>query len=211
MASFLTRKILTPILARRVKRVVGWENVPVKTPYLIAANHVSFFDPPLIASLFYSRLGLKVHFLTKEYIWKFFGKFHLVKALGMIPIRSEAKADSLEEAVRFLEAGQVVAIFPEGTRNFGPELLQGKTGLARLALRTKLPVLPVGYSGPPSRTAWEIVRNFFKPSTEIKIEIGQPIQLNQFYGREVSKEALTEATRIIMKEIGRLCHKNYPY
>ena len=157
MAYLLMRRTLIPIFLRRI-RVEGIEHVPQRGPYLVAANHQSYTDPVQIAFPLIVLRDQKAWFLTTEHVWRAFRKFGgiwVLRWLGMIPILDSQKADSLEPARRELERGGVIGIFPEGARNkpsVNPDwervLLKGKTGAARLALMTGVPVVPAGLVAP---------------------------------------------------------------
>lgn len=125
-------------------RLSGLEGVPRKGPLLIACNHISFWDPPLVGSL----VPREVHFLAKEELFRnrLFGA--LISSYNSIPIRRGPKARSaLRGAEDVLASGGAIVIFPEGTRSRGGEFLPPRAGVARLAAHGRAPVLPVYVSG----------------------------------------------------------------
>lgn len=132
-------------------RYEGLEHIPASGPAVLAANHISALDP--IA------LGLAVHRRRRVMQWvtaaEFFDKPVLGRLLGslqQIPLRrGERDLGALEEAVRALEAGGLLGIYPEGRVHSGPELLRGRTGVGRIVLASGAPVVPVGMWGPQVR------------------------------------------------------------
>ncbi|MHB8245665.1 MAG: HAD-IB family hydrolase [Acidimicrobiales bacterium] len=126
----------------------GVELIPDKGPFILVANHRSYFDVAAL-SLLIARKGRPVRFLGKKELFDAPVIGQLARAFGGIPVeRGGAAADSLADAERVLEAGEGLAILPQGTiprgRAFFEPELEGKTGAARLAARTGAPVVPVG-------------------------------------------------------------------
>ena len=174
MIARVVAKVLSAPARRGLVRltVEGVEHLPADGPAIIAANHLSFFDSVLL--LF--DLPRRVYALGKaEYAdrritgWLFCGA-------GMIPIRREQPGDlagAFEQAREVLDAGKVLAIFPEGTRTRDGQLHRGHSGAAHLALETGAPLIPVGIIGTDQilPTGATIVRPFRKAT----LRIGPPI------------------------------------
>lgn len=214
------RRTILPALARRIE-VSGWEHVPEHGPFIIVANHQSYLDAPQIAFPLIMERNSKVWFLTTEHIWKFFGRFggkRLLIWMGMIPILNSQKAQSLDPAIGVLQDGGVVAIFPEGMRNTpkrNPDwqraLLKGKTGAARLALATGVPIIPAGIVAPPGLTAFQALRNFFSKKQPAIVRFGAPLYFQKADLSRATKAELVATTNAMMGEVANLCGKAYPY
>ncbi len=111
-------------------------------------------------------------------------------------------------ALKYLKKGEPVGIFPEGGRSIDGKLREAKTGIARLALVSKVPVLPIGIIGShkvlPKGAKFPRFKRF-------DIKIGKLIYLHKYFGKENNKKVLKEVTTLIMKEIGKLINQKYRY
>lgn len=201
------RAVLTPAFraAWRV-RVEGLENVPKSGGALIAPNHTSVLDS------FFVPLSLprRITYVGKaEYLddWKTRFVFPL---MGMIPIdRSggDASGAALDAAAGVLESGELFGIYPEGTRARDGRLHKGHTGVARLALRTRCPIIPVGIIGtrkvqPPDA---RLPRLFM----EVLIRFGRRIDVGRYAHRANDRLVLRQITDEVMYEIRNLTGQEY--
>lgn len=212
MAAYsVLRRTLVPLLRRRV-RVAGLENLPAHGPFIIAPNHQSYLDPPIIWLALVPFLKKKLWFVTTEYVWrglrKYFGQ-RGIHWLGLLPLITSEKAKVLDLAVAQLQRGERVVIFPEGTRNRTgqPILLHGRTGAARLALTTGASVVPIGIIAPPGLTTKQAIRNFFWSRYPAIVKVGQPVTFPKT--ADFDKALLDEVTTKIMNVISPLCGKEY--
>lgn len=206
----ILRRTLVPFLRWRVA-VNGLEHLPTTGPYILAPNHQSYLDPPLVWLAIVPATKRKLYFITKEYVWRGLKKIFRQRGInwiGLLPIYSHDKAAVLDAAIARLKAGDPVVIFPEGTRNRLAEtvLLKGKTGVARLALATGAPVIPAGITAPPGLTRTQAIRNFFS-FHPARLQIGTPLHFAA--QTEYSKEDLERVTTQVMQAIGKLCNKEY--
>lgn len=131
--------------------VNGLKNVPKKGAFIVASNHLSFFDSVIIQSLFPRQVAF---FAKAEYFTTPGFKGALMKAffsaVGSIPVQRGEQAASvaaLDQLVDILEDGQGIGIYPEGTRSRDGKLYRGRTGVGWLALTTGAPIVPVGMVG----------------------------------------------------------------
>jgi 1-acyl-sn-glycerol-3-phosphate acyltransferase len=189
----------------------GINNVPREGPAIIASNHLSFSDH------FFAPLPLprKVVFLAKAEYFTGRGLKGLVSkaffsGVGQIPVdRSggEASERALRTGLRVLAAGNLLGIYPEGTRTPDGRLYRGKTGVARLALEAKAPVIPCAMIGgfefqPPGK---------IRPRLRIRpgVRFGKPLDFSRYYGLEQDRIVLRAMTDEIMYAIMKLSGQEY--
>jgi len=189
----------------------GRRNMPRRGPVILASNHLSFADH------FFGPLPLprKVQFLAKsEYFTGRGIKGLLTKAffggVGQIPIDRSGGAASeaaLRTGLRVLAEGKVLGIYPEGTRSPDGRLYKGRTGVARLALESRAPVVPCAMIG----TFEFLPRDTFRPQMRIRpgVVFGKPLEFSQYYGHETDRAALRAVTDEIMHAIHELSNQEY--
>jgi 1-acyl-sn-glycerol-3-phosphate acyltransferase len=191
--------------------VSGVENLPDEPPYILAVSHVNYLDAPMVTAAVIRARGKAVSFLTKMPIVKMFGPLSR-GYLGMIPVDPVDKKLSVTIACQRLAAGKIVGIFPEGTRNADPShLLRGKTGAARLAHLTGVPVIPVGTFGPTKISAFKSLRLALTHGTHLAVKFGPAIRFPMVPEEQLTKELLVNSTRVIMRAIGKLTDKSYDF
>lgn len=188
----------------------GVENVPTDGPAILASNHLSYSD------WLFMPLGVPrmVRFAAKDEYFTQPGIIGRLKktffaGTGNVPIdRSGASAaeGALIAARRVLGDGELFGIYPEGTRSHDGKLYRGKTGVARLALETKAPVIPVGVIGtdiiaPPGKRFGRIVRPV--------VRYGKPLDFSRYDGMENDRYILRAIADEIMYEILRLSGQEY--
>ena len=186
--------------------VIGMENLPTAGPALLAANHISVLDSVFMIPT----VPRRITYIGKaEYLDSWKTKFFF-QGLGAIPVdRSGGRAAvaALDAAAQVLDAGGLFGIFPEGTRSRDGFLHRGKTGVARLALRTGAPVVPMGLRGldliqPPDK-------KFPRPFRRWEVRIGEPIYPERYGNDPSNNRALRALTDEIMFEIGQLSGQTY--
>jgi 1-acyl-sn-glycerol-3-phosphate acyltransferase len=142
---WVIKAILKPLLKLIYRiRIEGLENLPKKGPAIIAANHLSFLDSFFIPLAVPRR---KVTYLAKADYFKSWKTSWFFKMVGQIPTEREGgkkSQQSLDIATEVLEQGDLLGIYPEGTRSPDGYLHRGRTGVARLALKAGAPVIPCG-------------------------------------------------------------------
>ena len=189
----------------------GRGNVPRRGPVILASNHLSFSDH------FFGPLPLprKVAFLAKAEYFTGRGIKGMVSraffsGLGQIPVDrggGAASGQALRAGLRVLAGGDVLGIYPEGTRSPDGRLYRGKTGVARLALEGRAPVVPCAmvdtFRFQPPGTIWPNMR--VRPG----VRFGKPLDFSRHYGMESDREVLRAVTDEIMREIGNLSGQEY--
>jgi 1-acyl-sn-glycerol-3-phosphate acyltransferase len=182
--------------------VHGLEHVPRTGAYLLVANHCSNLDPPFTGWAVGHRSGRVIHYLAKREIrgWPLVG--WLASNSGVIFVRrGEGDREAQRLAVAALQAGHPVALFPEGTRSRDGQLKEGKAGAALLAMRTGVPLLPVGIAGThrvfPGRSR-------IPHRSRITIRIGPAFQLEHRPEGRLDRESLRTGTDTIMRHIAPL-------
>ncbi len=197
---------LGPVLRLLYKpRAVGLENIP-EGPAILAANHQSFLDDlllPLVVP------GRKVVFLAKA---EYFDKWYLrwfFKGANVIPVRRESRSAAeaaLQTGVQALREGNLVGIFPEGTRSPDGRLYRGKTGVARMALEAQVPIVPVAITG--TFEALPYNRKLPKPG-RVVIRFGKPLDFRRHYGNPADRFVLRSVTDEVMYEIMLMSGQEY--
>jgi 1-acyl-sn-glycerol-3-phosphate acyltransferase len=182
------------------REVLGLQNVPRHGPAILASNHLNLADPPLLASLVPRRLI----FMAKLELWSTPVIGWLYGLGGCIPVRRfEADVGALRRAEKVLREGHVLVMFPEGTRSRHPGLGKGHPGTAVIALRSGVPIVPVGVSG----TETVSLPSCFLRRTRVRIAFGQPFTLPR--GQRLTTELAEASTERIMKEIAALLPEAY--
>ncbi|HUR78476.1 MAG TPA: lysophospholipid acyltransferase family protein [Acidimicrobiales bacterium] len=207
MAYWVLKAVLTPILRFLFKvRVEGLEHVPVDGPLIMASNHVSFCDSiflPLVLKRRITFVAKAEYFDDPKTAWFF-------RAVGQIPIRREggnASQRALETARGVLEAGGVFGIYPEGTRSPDGRLYKGHTGIARLALQTKAPIIPVAMIGTrEAQPIGQVKPNFF---TTVTVRFGRPLTYDHLADRADDRQVLRSITDEVMYELRELSGQDY--
>ncbi|MFF3560188.1 lysophospholipid acyltransferase family protein [Streptomyces sp. NPDC002574] len=187
----------------------GMEHIPAVGGFITAVNHNSYLDPLSYAHFQYNS-GRVPRFLAKAPLFKprFLGA--MLRGTGQIPVYRESTdaANAFRSAVDAINSGECVAFYPEGTLTRDPEMwpMVGKTGVARVALMTKAPVIPVAQWGAneavPPYAKENKVRLF--PRKTLKVLAGPPVDLSAYYGQELTADVLKEATDVIMASISDL-------
>lgn len=204
-------KILIPILDSIAERDwQGVENIPQSGRAIVASNHISYSDVLFFTQFLYLN-GRAPRFLGKESVFRIPIIGRIVLAAGQIPVDRESKDAhrALDHAIAFLEAGHLVGIYPEGTLTRDVNLwpMIAKTGIARLAIITRTPVIPVAAWGPERVLAPYGRRVHLWPRTRVSYHAGPPVDLSAWHGRENDPQAMVQATALIMKTLTMMLEK----
>ena len=188
--------------------ITGIEKLPKKGAYILVSNHVTNIDALAVAYFVYSKLKRGPHFLAKEGLFRvpIFGQ--LLIAAGQIPVyRSTYRNDEpLRAARQYLDAGHMIAIFPEGTLTRDPELwpMRGRSGAIRLALQSGVPVYYMAHWG--SEKVLPTYGNKFRPGfwKPVRILVGGEVDLSKYRKPEMSSSDVNEATDVVIAKITEL-------
>ena len=190
--------------------IVGRGNVPASGAAILASNHLSFVDSvflPLLIDRPVSFLAKSDYFTGKGL--KGWATRVFFKATGQLPIdRSGGKASeaSLNSGLAILGRGEILGIYPEGTRSPDGRLYRGRTGVARMILETGVPVIPVAVTG--TDKAMPIGAKLPKVA-KIAVRFGEPLDFSRYAGLESDRFVLRAVTDEIMYELQRLSGQEY--
>ena len=180
--------------------VIGRENMPKNGSFIIASNHRSDLDPPIIAA----KISRKVHFIAKRELFANKTAEAFFKMLNCIRLnRHGVDRSAIEEAVEALNRGSGLLIFPEGTRSRDKKLKTGKPGVAVFAITAQVPVIPVFLSGTERLTLRGIL---FMRFAKVSIVFGEKIfpPKDTDINEDEKKIVYQEFTDKIMREIAKL-------
>jgi 1-acyl-sn-glycerol-3-phosphate acyltransferase len=198
-------KIAIPFIKAITKRTwIGAENIPQTGAVIVANNHLSYFDVLNFAHFLYSN-GRAPRFLGKVEVFRVPIIGRIILAAGQVPVERETPnaGKAVDHAKKLLEAGHLLGVYPEGTlsRDANHWPMVAKTGLARLALTTNTPVIPVAQWGSQIMMPTYSKKLKLFPRTQITMVAGKPVDLSPWYGKGEDPQALIEATAKIMLEI----------
>jgi 1-acyl-sn-glycerol-3-phosphate acyltransferase len=182
-------------------RVEGMDHIPASGPVLLVANHISYLDP-VYSAVFVHRARRVPRFLAKDSLWRLpvFGK--IMAGSGQIPVYRDSvdAQQSLRAGIQALNDGKVVLIYPEGTVTRDPAgwPMHSRTGVARLALSSDTPVLPMVHWG--TLDVYDHYRKKFRPlpRKQIVVRCGDPIDLSAYRDRPLDATVLREVTDLLM-------------
>lgn len=208
-------RLLKRLLGRLVRliwrpTVIGLENLPKNGPFILAANHLSFADSLMLPLV----VPRQVAFLAKaEYFTGKGLKGALMRwtftALGQIPVergKGRAAGQALDTALEVLQSGGAFGIYPEGTRSRDGQLHRGHVGVARLALTSGAPVIPVGLIG---TDRLQPVGKKIPRIRPVTIHFGTPLDFRRYDGMNESLPILRSVTDEIMYQIMELSGQEY--
>lgn len=182
-------KILFKIFLRM--QVEGTENIPKTGPLVIASNHISLLDPPVLGTA----ATRKVHFMAKEELFvPILGDIY--KILGAFPVRrGGADRAAIKHGIEILESNQVLAIFPEGTRSKTGKLGKAQPGALMMASKAKATIVPACVIGTDYKRQGRIW-------PKVTVRFGKPIPFPE--DAVVNKEFLHAMTEDLMQHIAKL-------
>jgi len=202
-----------PIYRLWLGEVQGIENIPKDRPFIIAANHASYYDALLLHSIVIPKIDKKVHAMVNSTYWNNNIVGYILDWGKCIPLdvsghsRNDNKK-AFEEAFESLKKGDPVQIFPEGKRSQDGKLNKAYIGVAKLALKAKVPVVPMGIID-----SFKVLPKgkFFPRFKRCKVKIGKPIYFKNYYNKKIDNKLLVGVTRKVMKIIAGLISQEYKY
>ena len=178
-------KILTFFMYRT--KVSGVANIPKEGAFLLCGNHISAYDPIVLAAI--SKRPL--HFMAKKELFKFPPLGAFLRAMGAFPLdRKAADMQAYRHSMHLLKEGHGLLIFSQGTRM--TDFDNAKSGVAVFALKSGAPVVPVGITGP------------FRFRGKIEVHIGEPISMEKYQGQKVKSELVDEVMDTISRRVTAL-------
>ena len=211
MGYWLVKAVLSPILRLLFRPTIrGGEHLPTAGAAIVAGNHTTFLDNFMIPLVVPRRVTFlaKADYFTggglKGWLQKCF-----FSGVGMIPIdRSGGQASeaALRTGMKVLTDGELLGLYPEGTRSPDGRLYRGKTGVARMALEAGVPVVPVGLVG---MFAIQPAGRLMPKIGKVEVRIGRPLDFSRYAGMEGDRFVLRSITDEIMYELMVLSGQEY--
>ncbi len=185
-------------------RVSGLENIPLGTPYVVAINHVSIFDPPLVLSLWPEMLEA----VGASNVFDKPLQGNLLKIYGVIPVhRGEYDRVLIETMLAILRSGRPLMIAPEGTRSHAPGMQRAKPGVGYILDEAGVPVLPVGLV---STTKDFIKRALRLQRPLLEMRVGKPFTLPPISGSGAARRSARQRNAdLVMERIADLLPPQY--
>lgn len=177
-------------------RILGKENVPFSGPVILAANHMSNWDPPILATY----LDRPVSYMAKQELFEVPVLGRAIASCHAFPIkRGAADRAAIKMAIKILKLGNCVGVFPEGTRSQDGKLHKPAAGVALIAALSSVPVVPVALIGTNE------IFSHHRAFSRVTVVYGKPMF---FSGERSDRNALQEFSQKIMDEIDRMINLN---
>lgn len=178
--------------------VIGSENIPEKGGIIVAANHVSYLDPPVIGVA----LKRRAFYIAKEGLLKVRLLSIFIKHFTYPMDREKPKPSTIKKTLSGLKNGEVIVVFPEGGRSTGGELLDAKRGVGMIAAMSLSPVVPTLIEG--TDRALPIGAKFLRPA-KIRVIFGNPIEIerkgtDKHFHERISREVMERIKNLKLKE-----------
>lgn len=184
--------------------ITGREHIPYRMRYVVAMNHVSIFDPPLIGAFWPEQLEI----IGASDVFEKPGQGQLLKAYGVIPVhRGEYDRALFTKIISVIKAGYPLLIAPEGGRSHVTAMRRALPGIAYIVEQTRVPVVPVGLVG-TTEDFWQRARRGERPALEIRI--GRPITLPENTAKGAEKHELRQQNSdLVMRYLAGLLPEEY--
>ncbi|MHB1459212.1 MAG: lysophospholipid acyltransferase family protein [Armatimonadota bacterium] len=176
-------------------------NIPKTGGVILAPNHISYADPPAVGTA----MNRKVHFMAKEELFKPLIMGAIIKAVGSFPVkRGTADRKAIKQAMDLLKAGEVICLFPEGTRSLDGNLQEPELGIGLIALKSGAPIVPVAVIG----TDTVLPSDGSRPKRcRVIVEYGEPLTFEDLCETGDSRHNIEEVGIRTMASIGNLLAK----
>jgi 1-acyl-sn-glycerol-3-phosphate acyltransferase len=200
----LARNILKPWLASWFRWTLeGIENIPPQGAAILAVNHIAYLDP-LVAAYVVDKAGRRPRFFAKSELFQDKRIAWILRGAKQIEVKRGTREApmALDHALAALKAGELIVVFPEGTITTDPNLnpMEAKTGLARLALASGVPVIPCAVWG--TANIWpKGYAKHWRPRQDVLVRVGEPMRLE---GDAADRTAWKEAGARVMEAIAVL-------
>ncbi len=182
--------ILSCILFRLERKGIG--NFPEKGPVILASNHISFLDPVIIPTASRRRM----HFMAKAELFAVPVLGWLIKKFNAFPVkRGLIDKTALENSLNILKEGDVLLLFPEGTRSLTGDIQEAKPGIGFIVYHSRVPVVPVLITGTDKalpKGAWMV-----RPK-KVKVIFGKPLYFDKYLSQKGSKNIYLQIGKDIM-------------
>ncbi len=215
MAYPISKFIVLPVFKLWLRKADGLKNIPRDEPFIMAANHASYYETLLLPCIIVQVLNKKMHALVNERYWDspianfFLDLWECIPVyLGKEENLKGKNGAAFQSALRYLKNGEIMMIFPEGRRSSDGKLQKAYSGTAKLALLSKVPVLPIGVIG-SSKVLPK--GKIFPRFARCEVKIGKPMYFKKYYNKKINNQILEGATKDIMEQIGKLIGQKYNY
>jgi 1-acyl-sn-glycerol-3-phosphate acyltransferase len=205
IGAFIARLLAHALASVKVEGAL--RDIPKTGAVILAANHASAGDPVFVGAFLTAKLGRRLNWLGKRELFDVPILGWLMRHGGVHAVeRGTADVEAFRIATRILEAGHVLAIFPEGTRSPDGALQKGLDGVSLLALRTGALIVPIGVGN--SDRFWPKGRLLPKPRGHVTVEVGKPFFVHEALGfadpKDARRSPKDQATTAIMARIAAL-------
>ncbi len=190
------RKICAIVLkSLYTTKVFGLDNIPGSGACIICVNHTSLLDPPLIGTY----ITRDLRYMGKEELFNIPVIGWILRDVGVIPVkRGIGDVGAVKTAIKVLKEGSALVMYPEGTRAKKGQSIEAKAGAALIAVKAKVPIIPVA-----------IIGNY-KLFSEMKVSIGKEINLDEYYNKKLAMDEYSQISNEVMDRIKELAkeHQN---
>ena len=179
--------------------ITGTKNLPMESGYILASNHVSHLDPPIVGAF----LTRQVSFFARKSLWKPGFASWWLNRVGTIPVDRDGGADitAIKRVIQTLQSGKVIILFPEGTRSPNGQLQEPKGGVGMIACKTRMPVVPARIFG-----SYEAFGRggALRLGSPIDVTYGRPLLPDEYDRPEDGRERYQKTAERIMAAIAAL-------